>query len=287
MRDFTVKKVDVARQVKAIEAFEATAVKSAQDTKGVVERELKDLERTLGNIEGARAFEDLTVVCRGCSMPRLGWVECGQRADHCVYRTRSWRHNPKSRSVLRRWYPGTGGCHRATRFVTQLDLTGPERSLTHLAGEIRRLGRHLSEEDWRGGERSVTLLHRLLCPVETHLHTLPCSSDVMCDVRSSLLLLDLLMQSFSIDCLHSIGPGRVARLTNVCLVPLFATFPGSSYVLNSNKDHGRRAQALSQFSISHLAQVPFRAHVSRLHGPFTILNAPPNVLWPAQYCDST
>lgn len=60
---FTVKKVDVGRQVKAIEAFEAQAVKSAEETKGKVDAELRDLEKTLKNIETARPFEDLTVVC--------------------------------------------------------------------------------------------------------------------------------------------------------------------------------------------------------------------------------
>jgi len=54
---------DVNRQVKAIEAFEAQAVKDAEETKGRVELELKDLEKTLTNIESARPFEDLTVVC--------------------------------------------------------------------------------------------------------------------------------------------------------------------------------------------------------------------------------
>ena len=54
---------DVNRQLKAIEAFEAQAVKSAEETKGRVDEELKDLERTLTNIESARPFEDLTVVC--------------------------------------------------------------------------------------------------------------------------------------------------------------------------------------------------------------------------------
>ena len=54
---------DVARQVKAIEAFEAQAVKNAEETKGRVDLELKDLAKTLKNIEEARPFEDLTVVC--------------------------------------------------------------------------------------------------------------------------------------------------------------------------------------------------------------------------------
>ena len=53
---------DVNRQLKAIDAFEAQAVKSAEETKGRVDSELKELEKTLTNIETARPFEDLTVV---------------------------------------------------------------------------------------------------------------------------------------------------------------------------------------------------------------------------------
>ena len=53
---------DVNRQLKAIEAFETQAVKSAEETKGRVDAELRDLDKTLKNIETARPFEDLTVV---------------------------------------------------------------------------------------------------------------------------------------------------------------------------------------------------------------------------------
>jgi hypothetical protein len=53
---------DVSRQIKAIEAFEAQAVKNAEETRGAVEAELKALDKTLQNIETARPFEDLTVV---------------------------------------------------------------------------------------------------------------------------------------------------------------------------------------------------------------------------------
>ncbi|KAK8210276.1 ATP synthase d subunit [Zalaria obscura] len=60
-KSFQPKKYDVNRQIKAIEAFEAQAVKSAEETKGKVDMELKDLEKTLKNIEEARPFEDLTV----------------------------------------------------------------------------------------------------------------------------------------------------------------------------------------------------------------------------------
>lgn len=52
---------DVGRQIKAIEAFENQAVKNAEETKGKVDLELRDLEKTLKNIEEARPFEDLTV----------------------------------------------------------------------------------------------------------------------------------------------------------------------------------------------------------------------------------
>jgi F-type H+-transporting ATPase subunit d len=54
---------DVGRQIKAIEAFEAQAVKNAEETKGRVDLELEDLEATLKNIEEARPFDELTVVC--------------------------------------------------------------------------------------------------------------------------------------------------------------------------------------------------------------------------------
>ncbi|KAI9760605.1 MAG: ATP synthase d subunit [Chaenotheca gracillima] len=52
---------DVNRQLKAIEAFEQQALTNAQETKGKVDAELADLEKTLKNIEDARPFEDLTV----------------------------------------------------------------------------------------------------------------------------------------------------------------------------------------------------------------------------------
>lgn len=62
MRGWKPKTYDVGRQIKAIEAFEVLAVKGAEDTKGRVDEELRDLEKTLKNIEDARPFEDLTVV---------------------------------------------------------------------------------------------------------------------------------------------------------------------------------------------------------------------------------
>ncbi|KAL1868548.1 hypothetical protein VTK73DRAFT_3604 [Phialemonium thermophilum] len=52
---------DVSRQIKAIEAFEVEALRNAEATKERVDLELKDLEKTLKNIEEARPFEELTV----------------------------------------------------------------------------------------------------------------------------------------------------------------------------------------------------------------------------------
>ncbi len=71
-KSFKPKTYDVERQIKAIEAFEVQAVKSAEETKGKVDGELRDLEKTLENIETARPFEDLTVV----SILFLAWG-CG------------------------------------------------------------------------------------------------------------------------------------------------------------------------------------------------------------------
>ncbi|KAL8707979.1 MAG: hypothetical protein Q9220_007059 [cf. Caloplaca sp. 1 TL-2023] len=78
-KTFKPQSYDVGRQLKAIEVFETEAVKSAEATKGRVDREVEGLERTLGNIESARAFEELTVVCRSflplifsCDLEYLG-----------------------------------------------------------------------------------------------------------------------------------------------------------------------------------------------------------------------
>jgi len=52
---------DVEKQIKIIEGFEAEAVRNAEATRGRVDKELEELEKTLRNIEEARPFEDLTV----------------------------------------------------------------------------------------------------------------------------------------------------------------------------------------------------------------------------------
>ncbi|KAF1944199.1 hypothetical protein EJ02DRAFT_442720 [Clathrospora elynae] len=62
---------DVNRQIKAIEAFEAQAVQSAEQTKAVVDKELGDLQKTLKNIEDARPFADLTVDEVAAAQPEI------------------------------------------------------------------------------------------------------------------------------------------------------------------------------------------------------------------------
>ena len=106
---FKPKTYDVGRQIKAIEAFEAQAVKNAEETKGRVDLELKDLAKTLKNIEEARAFEDLTVVC-------IRVMSCvqGIRADE-RYRTKSLLRNQISTRRQRLLFPRDAGVFQATR----------------------------------------------------------------------------------------------------------------------------------------------------------------------------
>lgn len=61
-REFKPATYDLQRQLKAIDAFEAEAVRNAQEAKQKVDLEIKDLQATLTNIETARPWEDLTVV---------------------------------------------------------------------------------------------------------------------------------------------------------------------------------------------------------------------------------
>lgn len=52
---------DVSKQVAAIEQFEKVAMQNAEETKEKVEVELRSLEKALGDIEGARPWEETTV----------------------------------------------------------------------------------------------------------------------------------------------------------------------------------------------------------------------------------
>lgn len=127
-------KYDVSRQLKAIEAFEVEAVKNAEATKEKVDLELKDLEATLTNIETARPFEELTVVCyNNAVMEGLVVIATGrstreeeERSIHAnmrvfAYRTRSPRQNPPSTRRRPSWCPRAAGPFRDTRY--ELSIT--------------------------------------------------------------------------------------------------------------------------------------------------------------------
>lgn len=103
---------DVDRQIKAIEAFEGQAVKSAEETKAVVDKELSDLNKTLKNIEDARPFADLTVVCA------RWFLGVGKRRANVWNRMRSLLHNPILTSAPSSWFPRAAGPFLATRQVS-------------------------------------------------------------------------------------------------------------------------------------------------------------------------
>jgi hypothetical protein len=105
---------DVARQLKAIETFEVEAVKNAEATKEKVDLELKDLDMTLKNIETARPFEDLTVVCGG-SVTRRASRNADLRADETC-RTKLLLPSLPSTRRLPRWYQRAAGTFRDTRY---------------------------------------------------------------------------------------------------------------------------------------------------------------------------
>lgn len=111
VNSFHVKKYDVSRQIKAIEAFEAQAVKSAEETKGKVDAELQDLEKTLKNIETARPFEDLTVVSKDFDPVDHVTHEANFMND----RTKLWPHAQTSTNVLPSLYPRAAGKYPVTR----------------------------------------------------------------------------------------------------------------------------------------------------------------------------
>jgi F-type H+-transporting ATPase subunit d len=104
---------DVNRQLKAIDAFEAQAVQNAEATKGKVEAELQNLQKTLENIETARPFEDLTVVRVYCGNAVSGLV------SHMIvfFRTRLPLPSPRSTRRPPPSSPRASGCPLATRYV--------------------------------------------------------------------------------------------------------------------------------------------------------------------------
>ena len=103
---------DVGRQIKAIEAFEAQAVKNAEETKGRVDLELKDLEKTLTNIETARPFDELTVVCASVFTHGDSLSE----ANSGRFRMRSQLLNPRSTRRPRNSFLRDAGLYQVTRY---------------------------------------------------------------------------------------------------------------------------------------------------------------------------
>lgn len=117
-------KYDVARQLKAIEAFEVEAVKNAVATKEKVDLELKDLEATLKNIETARPFDELTVVgyWHALMKKKLGFLGGEMDVDLDLYRTKLPLPSPLSTRRLRSWFPRAAGPFPDTRYGLHLHL---------------------------------------------------------------------------------------------------------------------------------------------------------------------
>lgn len=134
---------DVSRQLKAIEAFEVEAVKNAETTKNQVNMELQDLEKTLKNIEEARPFEDLTVVCSsGASAVQARLASCVMLFRVWLtmnYRTRSPLPSPRSTRRPPSWSPRAAGSFPATRYdVPRPTCLANQAVLTPRTGEVRR-----------------------------------------------------------------------------------------------------------------------------------------------------
>ncbi|KAG1753673.1 ATP7, subunit D of the stator stalk of mitochondrial F1F0 ATP synthase [Suillus paluster] len=71
LKEFKVVTYDVNAHIKAIETFEAKAVRPLCRPPAQIDVELKELQATLANIEEARPFEDLTVEDVGNAHPRI------------------------------------------------------------------------------------------------------------------------------------------------------------------------------------------------------------------------
>lgn len=131
---------DVSRQLKAIDAFEAEAVKNAQATKEKVDLELRDLEKTLKNIQDARSFEELTVVrTRRALVVVVSGLACsrnvlGDGLTVMCYRTTLRLPSPPSTRRLRSWCPRVAGPCQDTRYVVSTRPSG-RHSLTDILQE--------------------------------------------------------------------------------------------------------------------------------------------------------
>lgn len=90
------------------------AIKNAEETKGKVDLEMKDLEQTLKNIETARPFDELTVVCIAVAL-RSGEID---GADlWCTFRMISQLLCQRLMRRLLRSFLEDAGLYQATRYV--------------------------------------------------------------------------------------------------------------------------------------------------------------------------
>ena len=89
-------------------------MKNAEATKSAVDLELKDLAATLKNIEEARPFEDLSVVCLAL-IKYMTRILIGIRTMLPAPRRLSTRRPPSSCPRDAGWYP-------ATRYVFRIQL---------------------------------------------------------------------------------------------------------------------------------------------------------------------
>lgn len=137
---------DISRQLKAIETFEAEAVKNAQATKEKVDLELQDLTKTLQNIEQARPFEDLTVVCiqlgirAGRFLGKLEMLMGHYRMMLPPLSLRSMRRHPS-------WSPEAAGASPDTRYIYTFSTARDPSLLTSASGKIRRPLRAIENMD--------------------------------------------------------------------------------------------------------------------------------------------
>lgn len=109
---------DVNRQLKAIDAFEAQAVKNAEETKSKVDIELKDLEKALTNIETARPIEDMTAVRTyhdDMRLPSFHKNRCIDTTLHCRMILQS--QDQISTSAQHRWCHKTSLLYQDTRYL--------------------------------------------------------------------------------------------------------------------------------------------------------------------------
>lgn len=137
---------DISRQLKAIETFEAEAVKNAQATKEKVDLELQDLTKTLQNIEQARPFEDLTVVCTRLGIGFRKFLGKPKMLMD-LYRTMLPPLSPRSTRRPPSWFPEAAGASPDTRYA---QLSAPPCSLPLLmsvSGKIRRPLRAIENMD--------------------------------------------------------------------------------------------------------------------------------------------